>query len=44
MRSLSRARQAKLNISVVLIVAALGAEAGALAGCSIGDRWAGRSR
>ena len=33
------ASQGKLNIFVVLIVAALGAEAGGLAGYSIGDRW-----
>jgi len=33
------ASQGKLNIAVVLIVAALGAEAGGLAGYSIGDRW-----
>jgi membrane protein DedA with SNARE-associated domain len=31
--------QGKLNIPVVLIVAVLGAEAGGLAGYSIGDRW-----
>jgi membrane protein DedA with SNARE-associated domain len=33
------ASQGKLNIGVVLIVAALGAEAGGLAGYSIGERW-----
>jgi membrane protein DedA with SNARE-associated domain len=33
------ASQGKLNIFVVLIVATLGAEAGGLAGYSIGDRW-----
>jgi membrane protein DedA with SNARE-associated domain len=33
------ASQGKLNIVVVLIVAALGAEVGGLAGYSIGDRW-----
>ncbi len=33
------ASQGKLSIYVVLIVAALGAEAGGLAGYSIGDRW-----
>ena len=33
------ASQGKLNIYAVLIVAALGAEAGGLAGYSIGDRW-----
>ena len=33
------ASQGKLNIFVVLIVAALGAEAGGLAGYTIGDRW-----
>ena len=33
------ASQGKLNIFVVLIVAMLGAEAGGLAGYSIGDRW-----
>ena len=33
------ASQGKLNIFVVLIVAALGAEAGGLAGYGIGDRW-----
>jgi membrane-associated protein len=33
------ASQGKLNIAVVLIVATLGAEAGGLAGYSIGDRW-----
>ncbi len=33
------ASQGKLNIVVVLIVAALGAEAGGLAGYRIGDRW-----
>ncbi len=33
------ASQGKLNIAAVLIVAALGAEAGGLAGYSIGDRW-----
>jgi membrane protein DedA with SNARE-associated domain len=33
------ASQGKLNIGAVLIVAALGAEAGGLAGYSIGERW-----
>ena len=33
------ASQGKLNIFLVLIVAALGAEAGGLAGYGIGDRW-----
>src|SRR5712691_6336044 len=33
------ASQGKLNIVAVLIVAALGAEAGGLAGYSIGERW-----
>jgi membrane-associated protein len=33
------ASQGKLNIVVVLVVAMLGAEAGGLAGYSIGDRW-----
>jgi membrane protein DedA with SNARE-associated domain len=33
------ASQGKLNITVVLIVATLGAEAGGLAGYHIGDRW-----
>ena len=33
------ASQGKLNIVAVLIVAALGAEAGGLAGYAIGDRW-----
>jgi membrane protein DedA with SNARE-associated domain len=33
------ASQGKLSIFVVLIVAALGAEAGGLAGYGIGDRW-----
>lgn len=33
------ASQGKLNIFAVLIVATLGAEAGGLAGYSIGDRW-----
>ncbi len=33
------ASQGKLNIVAVLIVAAIGAEAGGLAGYSIGDRW-----
>ena len=33
------ASQGKLNIVAVLIVAALGAEAGGLAGYAIGERW-----
>ena len=33
------ASQGKLNIIAVLVVAALGAEAGGLAGYAIGDRW-----
>jgi membrane protein DedA with SNARE-associated domain len=36
------ASQGKLNIVVVLVVAALGAEAGGLAGYSIGARWGRR--
>jgi membrane-associated protein len=36
------ASQGKLNIFAVLIVAALGAEAGGLAGYAIGDRWGRR--
>lgn len=36
------ASQGKLNIVVVLIVAALGAEAGGLAGYGIGNRWGRR--
>ena len=33
------ASQGKLNIVTVLVVAAMGAEVGGLAGYSIGDRW-----
>jgi membrane protein DedA with SNARE-associated domain len=37
------ASQGKLDIVAVLVVAAMGAEVGGLAGYSIGDRWAASS-
>ena len=37
------ASQGQLNIGAVLIVAAIGNEAGGLLGCQVGDRWAGSS-
>ena len=37
------ASQGQLNIAAVLIVAAIGNEAGGLLGCQAGDRWAGSS-
>ncbi len=38
------ASQGKLNIAAVLIVAAIGNQAGGLLGFQVGDRWAGRPR
>ena len=39
----SCASQGQLNIGAVLIVAAIGNEAGGLLGFQVGDRWAGSS-